>query len=76
MRMVTGTGNYVTVAARQIILKESSIRKLVVDIEITESRLFMQEGPDDLRTYRTLSHLCSPIVAVGLNCLKKEKFML
>ena len=35
---------YVTIATRQIIWKESSIKKLVVDIDITESRLFKEEG--------------------------------
>ena len=44
MRIVTDIGKYVTVAAKKIILKERSMKKLEVKIEVTESRLFMEEG--------------------------------
>ena len=52
MRIVTDIAKFVTVAATQIILKGRFIKKLVVYTEITESRLFMEEGsarrPNDL----------------------------
>ena len=44
MPVVTDISKYVTVAARQIILKVCSIKKLVVNIEISESRLFKEDG--------------------------------
>ena len=44
MRIVTDIGKYLTVAAKQIILTERFIKKLVVNIGIIESRLFMEEG--------------------------------
>ena len=44
MRVVTDIGKYVMVAAKKIILKERSMKKLEVKIEVTESRLFMEEG--------------------------------
>ena len=43
MRIMTDIGKYLTVAAKQIILKERFIKKLVVNIGIIESRLFMEE---------------------------------
>ena len=44
MRIVTDIGKYVTVAAKQTILKELSMKKMVVNIEISESWLFMEEA--------------------------------
>ena len=44
MRIATDIGKFVTVAEKQIILKERFIKKLVVYTEITESRLFSEEG--------------------------------
>ena len=58
MRMVTDIGKYVAVAARQIILKESSIKKLVANKRSPRvGRLWRQSQFEDLRTYRTLIYL-------------------
>ena len=46
MHIVTDIGKYLTVAAKQIILKERFIKKPVVYIGIIESRLFMEEVSD------------------------------
>ena len=82
MRVVTDIGKYVTVAAKKIILQERSMKKLEVKIEVTKSRLFMEEGsvwrpPDVSGGPWVVYNRGGPTVATGLNCLfscfKKEK---